>query len=176
MNWTDEPASENQLSHLRQFGYEPDHRLTKGEAAHLIQDFEQNPQRQHAWMEAGIHEGTRHEAQGLRTQVEAARRALAQAEQERSQLLEYDLSLAVTRRQQFWMDTCREPTEMRTRSAQVFELYMKHGCRFVAPAPEQTQEVLDALDAAMPAWEAEHPELFYQALELNFRELVRHVL
>jgi hypothetical protein len=31
--------------------------------------------------------------------------------------------------------------------------------------------VLTALDAAVPAWETLHPELFYQTLELNFPEL-----
>jgi hypothetical protein len=33
--------------------------------------------------------------------------------------------------------------------------------------------VLDALDGAMPLWDKEHPELFYQTLEINFPELVR---
>jgi hypothetical protein len=35
------------------------------------------------------------------------------------------------------------------------------------------QEILDALDSAMPAWEREHPALFYQTLELNFPHLLR---
>ena len=176
MNWTNEPATENQLSHLRQFGYEPDHRLTKGEAAHLIQDFEQHPERQNAWAEKGIREATKHEAQRLRAGVEDARRAAAQADQARSEPLQHDLALAIASRLEFWMDTCRNPTEMRTRSAQVFDLYMKHGCRFFAPGGEQVQEILDALDSAMASWESDRPELFYQTLELNFRELLRHGL
>ena len=55
----------------------------------------------------------------------------------------------------------------------VLELYQKHGCRFAVPSRQQVQDVLDALDAAMPVWEKEHPELFYQTLELNFPELLR---
>jgi hypothetical protein len=176
MNWTNEPATENQLSHRRQFGYEPDHRLMKGEAAHLIQDFEQHPERQNAWAETGIRETTKHEAQRLRAEVEEARRAVAQADPDRRDALEHDFALAVARRQEFWMDTGRDPTEMRARSAQVFDLYMKHGCRFFAPGREQVQETLEALDSAMACWESERPELFYQTVELNFRELLRHGL
>ena len=41
---------------------------------------------------------------------------------------------------------------------------------------EQVQEVLDALDSALPVWDREHPELFYQTLELNFPQLVKRVL
>jgi hypothetical protein len=37
------------------------------------------------------------------------------------------------------------------------------------------QVVLEALDAAMPLWDRDHPELFYQALELNFPQLVRRM-
>jgi hypothetical protein len=32
---------------------------------------------------------------------------------------------------------------------------------------------LDALDAAMGSWDRDYPQLFYQALELNFPELRR---
>jgi hypothetical protein len=35
------------------------------------------------------------------------------------------------------------------------------------------QHILDALDSAAPFWDKEHPELFYQTLQLNFPELVR---
>jgi molybdopterin-guanine dinucleotide biosynthesis protein A len=56
--------------------------------------------------------------------------------------------------------------------AQVQELYRKHGCRFAEPTSEQVRGILDALDRAMPHWEREHPELFYQTLELSFPELL----
>ena len=74
----------------------------------------------------------------------------------------------------FWTDTCREVNEMRSRTPAIMELYQKHGCRFLAPTHEQVQAVLNALDLAIRGWEELHPELFYQALELNFPELVRH--
>jgi hypothetical protein len=64
-------------------------------------------------------------------------------------------------------------TQMRVGTPEVQELYKHHGCRFQWPNGEQTQEVLDALDSAMPDWDRDHPELFYQTLELNFPELVR---
>ncbi len=62
---------------------------------------------------------------------------------------------------------------MRIRSAQVAELYRQFGCRFLPPTRQQTEYILAALDAALPGWEAQHPELFYQTLELNFPELLR---
>jgi len=77
-------------------------------------------------------------------------------------------------RLEFWEDTCREVTEMRLASKQVIDLYREYGCRFCAPSHSQVQNVLDALDSAAPRWEKDHPELFYQTLELNFPELVRH--
>lgn len=62
---------------------------------------------------------------------------------------------------------------MRMRSERVIQFYQLHGCRFLPPTNVQAESILTALDAAMPKWEQNHPELFYQALELNFPELVR---
>jgi hypothetical protein len=76
-------------------------------------------------------------------------------------------------RQEFWADTCREITQMRQSSQKVIDLYRRFGCRFCVPTHGQAQHVLSALDSAMPSWEEQHPELFYQTLELNFPELVR---
>ncbi|HTL55330.1 MAG TPA: hypothetical protein VL361_06600 [Candidatus Limnocylindrales bacterium] len=76
-------------------------------------------------------------------------------------------------RQEFWADTCREITQMQIGSPTVIELYRKYGCRFCPPTLEQARHVIQALDSAMPTWEATNPELFYQTLELNFPELVR---
>ena len=78
-----------------------------------------------------------------------------------------------TTRQEFWTDTCREVTQMQFGSPKVIELYRKYGCRFCAPSPQQVHHVLNALDSAISSWETEHPELFYQTLELNFPELIR---
>lgn len=76
-------------------------------------------------------------------------------------------------REDFWADTCREITQMLHGSHEAVELYRKYGCRFCAPGRQQVQYVLNALDAAMPHWEKEHPELFFQTLELNYPESVR---
>ena len=173
MNWSNEPAAESQLGRLRQFGYSAECPLTKGEAAYLINLFEQRPQTEAAGGgKAGV-EVARHLAYALRLTVEHTRRAVAEAGTEQAEL-QHGLDSAITRRQQFWIDSCRNPVRMQSRSASVLDLYMKHGCRFVAPEHEQAQGVIDALDAASPAWDRDNPELFYQTLELNFPELVRH--
>jgi len=75
----------------------------------------------------------------------------------------------------FWVDTCREATERHQACPAVMEYYQKHGCRFTVPSSQQVQEILAALDSAMPQWEKAHPELFFQTLEINFPELVRRV-
>jgi hypothetical protein len=78
-------------------------------------------------------------------------------------------------RQEFWLDTCRDVTGMHVGSAQVRELNRKHGCRFDAPTGAQVRGILEALDAALPQWDREHPELFFQTLELSFPQLLhRH--
>ena len=78
------------------------------------------------------------------------------------------------RRQEFWLDTCRGVAHMHLACAQIQELYRKYGCRFAEPTLQQVRGILDALDGAMPKWESEHPELFFQTLELSFPELVIH--
>ena len=86
------------------------------------------------------------------------------------------VSPALIEREEFWADTCREITQMQHASHEVVELYRQHGCRFCTPGRLQIEHVLQALDAAAPGWEKQHPELFYQTLELNFPELVRHTM
>jgi hypothetical protein len=83
------------------------------------------------------------------------------------------LASAGIERQEFWVDTCREATQMQIGSKPVLDLYRRFGCRFCVPTHQQVQSVLDALDSAMPDWEKLHPQLFFQTLELNFPELVR---
>jgi len=97
------------------------------------------------------------------------RKAVQNAEREG---LRDKLEVALHHRREFWMDTCREPLCMRAASPQVMELHRRHGCRFTAPTARQVQFILNALDAAVPDWDSEHPELFYQTLELNFPELL----
>jgi hypothetical protein len=173
MNWTDQLATECQVSHLRQLGYAPDHPLTKGEAAHLISDFEENPGAAAGFTESGIRATTKNEAHTLRATVEAAKRAVVESKWNEAEKARFELGLAMTKRQVFWVNTCRDPLQMQSPSLQVFDLYRTFGCRFVAPTADQAQVILDALDAAMGSWDTDYPQLFYQALELNFPELRR---
>jgi hypothetical protein len=113
-------------------------------------------------------------AQRSRTAVEEAREAVARARPDSLDQSQAALGVALSQRQQFWIDTCCDPTHMHAPSGQVLELYRQCGCRFVAPTRDQSQVVLDALDAAVPYWDRDHPELFHQTLELNFPELHRH--
>jgi hypothetical protein len=173
MNWTDQPATECQVGHLRQLGYTPDHPLTKGEAAHLISDFEANPESARSFAQSGIRATAKEDAHALRAIVEKAKRAAADATGDQAERARGELGVAVAKRQMFWVNTCRDPIQMQSPSPQVFDLYRNHGCRFIAPTREQAQEILDALDAAMPVWDRDYPQLFYQTLELNFPELCR---
>jgi hypothetical protein len=107
----------------------------------------------------------------LRQAVEDAMQALAAGENAQREGLRLRLETAQHDRQEFWMDTCREAREMRTPSPQARELYRQHGCCFGTPDSRQVQYILEALDSALPGWERDHPELFYQTLRLNFPEL-----
>ena len=174
MSGLSEQATESQLGRLRQFGYSADCPLTKAEAAHLISLLEAHPQPAHAG--SGGVEAPSRAAYALRLSIEHTRRALAEAGTAQSDHLQHSLDVAVAKRVDFWTESCRNPTRMQSRSASGMELYMKHGCRFLAPTREQTQGILNALDAASPIWDRDNPELFYQTLELNFPELLRHAL
>ena len=174
MPWADQQATGIQVSRLKQLGYAPDHPLTKGEALQLIREIEEHPEKRlragRSTQESGA------EAWRLRSELEQARREVAGALPGQKAPAEYRLSAAVSRRQEFWMDSCREPGKMRNASAQAIDLYMKHGCRFSEPARGQVLEILVALDGAAPCWDRDYPELFYQTLELNFRELLRRAM
>lgn len=158
MNATFEPATELQINQLRRFGHNPDRNLSRQEAAQLLFQLE------HSRTIAGIPQHTEHEAYHLRKVVEKEK-------QDRS---DEGLKAAVLRRQQFWAETFLEPTKMQIGWPQIIDLYRSHGCRFIDPTHAQVQEILDALDLALPYWDRDHPELFYQTLELNFPELVRN--
>ncbi len=189
MKWTDQRATKDQLSRLGEFGYAPDHPLAKGEASHLIRDFEACREGQAALAqsdareatkceatkcEATKYEATKCEAHGLRAAVENAKRAVAQAGQDEIQNFRHDLALAVSERQEFWRDTCCDAEKMHVVSMQARDLHKKYGCRFAAPTAQQVQDIFDALDLAMPLWDRDQPRVFYQTLELNFPELLCH--
>jgi hypothetical protein len=176
MTWTDEPATRKQIMSLREYGYKPDHPLTKTEASEIIVRLGGQP-------EPGTTAPAIHPAllpvgpYRLRLNVQNAQRAIDAGETNyggcsREELL----TRAITERREFWRDTCCEVTQMHHASPQVTELYRKFGCRYDPPTQHQVQEILEALDPAMPSWDRDHPELFFQTLELNHPELLRQRL
>jgi hypothetical protein len=175
MNWSDEPATENQLSARKRFGQPSDRLPPKTQGPDLVGAGSWDPSTAGASGENGVREIHKHSAHLLRVAVESARQIAIPCAPDKPETASGDLASAIARRQAFWMDTCRDPTQMQDRSVQILDLYMKYGCRFVVPTHEQVQEVLDALDAAMALWDRDHQELFYQTLELNFPELRRHL-
>jgi hypothetical protein len=120
-----------------------------------------------------ISESTKLHAHRLRLAAENALQA--QAANPEAPNVRADAVSTLNNRAEFWQDTCREVKEMHFGSVQVFELYQRFGCRFYAPNRSQVEEVLRALDSAMPVWDRDHLELFYQTLALNFPDLVRRV-
>lgn len=167
MEWADAPPTWKQLKYLKQLGYTPDHRLTKTEACELILKLGGQLDEPARAPEPPFPSTDSTDALQLRLAVEEAR--LAQATEKGR----HALAEAMTRRQHFWGDTCREGRELHSQARPVLELYRKHGCLFHSPTARQVQDILDALDTARPGWETDHPELFFQTLGLNFPELVR---
>lgn len=167
MHLADEPATDIQLNALRRFGYVSDHVLTRAEASHLLTRFQHPLPTEEVGPDGAVKPHTPYH---LRKLVEQAREAARQG------LAEGEAALAATmaQRQEFWIDTCREVTQMRLAWPEIITLYRQHGCCFMWPTREQVQEILDALDSALPTWDLEHPELFYQTLELNFPTLVQN--
>lgn len=118
-----------------------------------------------------LSESTKSIAHRLRQAAEEAKQKLAANPEGPN--VRADAASTVNARLDFWMDACRDVKEMRLGSVHVMELYQNYGCRYLTPTPAQAQELLGALDGALPTWDREHPELFFQTLELNFPHLVR---
>jgi len=173
MNWTEQPATWKQLRYLKRVGYKQERPLTKTEAAELITKLGGPSERLTSVMDHPALDKSKHEAYELRLSVEKAKQRVETGEEYSSANAQLDLALAVSKRQRFWIDTCCDPRQMQAASGQVVDFYRKFGCRFDVPTNKGVQEILDALDSAMPAWEREHPALFYQTLELNFPHLLR---
>lgn len=185
MSLSDEPATERQLMLLRSSGFAPTGPLSVTEAARLIRECQKgvvtarprqaggSAARMTASRErvSGLSESAKAYAYRLHVGVETAQRAMAQSPDAPN--VKADMASATAARLEFWIDTCQEVGQMHNASVQVLELYQSYGCRFSAPTRGQVQEIFEALDGALPLWEKEHPELFYQTLELNFPELVR---
>jgi hypothetical protein len=186
MDWPDEPASEQQVMHLKNLGCVPTANLTMTEAARLIRQYQKNlrhggnpavsksliPSSSGSiQVQPDLSESARNVAHRLHETAATAKRAMTAAPQAPN--VRADLISANTTRLEFWLDTCRDMREMQIASVQVYEFHHDYGHRLFAPTREQVQEILDALDTAMPTWDKEHPELFYKTLELNFPNLVR---
>ncbi len=174
MNWKDEPATENQLGHLRQLGYEPDHPLTKGEAASLIGDLQGFTEGRPRLTARDDLELASLSAYRLRLRVEDVRRSIAGAPGQPTQILQQTLEQAVVERQQFWADTCSGTDKLHPVPPQAVALHHVYGKSFAVPTGQQVQAILDSLDEAMGSWDKDHPELFYQTLELNFPDTLRY--
>jgi hypothetical protein len=173
MNSRNDPANRGQLAQLRGLGYEPNQTLSEARASELIGDPTAFHEGQPESAQAEIREVTKQAAYRLRADVESAQRELARGRTQNLENPRGELERALARRREFWVDTCREAGQMHSPSTHVVELYMKHGCRFAVPTDAHTQEILVALDGAMPGWDLNYPALFYQTLELNFPELLR---
>jgi hypothetical protein len=173
MDWQNEPATWKQLRYLRQHGYKPDRHLTKSAAADLITSMGGQVTTELPVPEAVVHQLPKQDAHLLRMEVEQAAKAVAEARRETLHAAEQTLAIAISKRQMFWIDTCRDPTRMQAACGQVLEFYRIYGCSFETPMNKQVQEVLSALDSAIPSWDRDHPGLFYQTLQLNYPELAR---
>jgi hypothetical protein len=172
MDWSDEPATWKQVRFLKQKGYRVDHALTKIEADEIITTLGGSRAFCVALQESDRHENVT--AEHWRSAVDHARQALAAADETTCAGRQRELSEAVRERQEFWRDTCRDTCRMRHATSQVLDLYRTQGCLFWEPGPEEVQTVLNALDAACPDWDANHLELFYETLCLNFPSLFRY--
>src|SRR6185436_17902591 len=174
MNWADGPATWKQLRFLSHHGYKPDHVLTKSEASELVRKIGGDPNTLAGVPEKEAQPVRQEEkAYDLRLKVEHSRQAMANAGRWDMDKHRHELAIAASKREEFWLLTCPASGRVGLPSQQAQDFYQKHGCRFVAPTRQQVHYVLDALDSVMPHWDRDHPELFYQTLELNFPELVR---
>ncbi len=173
MEFTDEPATWKQLKYLRQLGYQPDHRLSKSEATSLIYSLGGQTGGEAGLAPNRTEETTARGPSHLHARVENAQSAVAKAQQAEAERCRHELIKVVAERQEFWIDTCREAARMHSHAMPVLELYRKYGCLYNEPTHGQAQDILDALDSALPNWDRDHPELFYQTLGLNFPELLR---
>jgi len=196
MDWQEEPATQQQLLMLQEYGFVPTLNLTVTQAARLIRQYRKHPPRSGApaatagptagtppppsavrALAADTHgmpldESARVHAFRLHTLVEAARRALAENPSRPG--VRADVHSAVGARQRFWLDTCREGRDLQAASPQALEFYQHFGARFFTPTWEEVGEALEALDRAVKDWDKAHPELFYETLKLNFPSLLRH--
>ena len=175
-------ATEKQLQYLEVFGYISDKPLTKEDASILIAQFSEDPERrrirdknQAEKTEQGFAERERNLAYHLRSEFDQAKQSAEKAE--RADIRDAKMYLKDTRNERlwFWQDTFRTPDQMEGSGTneQAIRLYFAQGYRFEMPSEENTNVILDALDANSPTWDKDVPEYFFSTLENNFAELVK---
>jgi hypothetical protein len=182
MSWKDDPATEKQLAYLRQFGYEPNGPITKGEASQLIDQFSEDPARDAIRTSNQIRESDRldHEAEKkfayvLHRLVNELTESLTTAERDEKGDIKWELNDTRQRRLQFWKDTMRSPEKVEDFHVQANDLFESRGHHFKMPSKAQLEAMLEALDASSPTWDLEMPEYFFTTLEHNFPELKRRM-
>ena len=174
MDWSNEPATWKQLKYLREHGFTPPRPLNKAEALELIRGFGGTAVEIAAPVANQLRETTVNcNAYQLRSDVEKARKSLQAAMASEFESAQVRLNSAISKRQEFWMDTCREARHVHLASLQVHELYQKHGCRFELPKKQGRAIYPGCARFRRSQLGSDHPELFYQTLELNFPSLVR---
>lgn len=188
-----EPATERQLQYLEQLGQDLGGlNLTKAEASELIAKLcadQTGPEPEPEVEEETTEEYIEHEAYRLHEEIDSARASLNSEEnsplpdaEEEQDLVEReksiadcraDLKLAQDSRIEFWLLTF-EKIDLSGSYISTSDYYDKWGKRFKKPKRAQVEAILDALDSsAAPAWDKDHPELFYRTLEINFPVLLR---
>ncbi len=231
MDWEEEPATNQQLLRLREYGFVPTFPLTVTQAARLIRQYSKRPShaappepvtspamarpqpavqqsarpaRQPATGSAGsfagnavrqaagpvrqapsantdftaaaagerLSQGARLHGFQLRVTVQVAEKTVKENPDRPG--VRADLHSAIAARQQFWFDTCRDEKDTPFLSLHAVEFHQHFGAHFFSPTWDEVGEVLDALDGAMPGWDKDHAELFYETLKLNFPSLLRH--
>jgi len=201
MDWQEEPATQQQLLRLQEYGFVPTFNLTVTQAARLIRQYSKRPARSVAPAAASptpptapasvarhvpaeppapppqtrsemLSQSAKMHAFRLHAAVEAAEEVLAETPDRPG--ARADVQAALGARQRFWLDTCREGRDLQAASAEALEFHQQLGARYFTPTWEEVAEVLEALDRAMAEWDKDHPELFYETLKLNFPSLLRH--
>ncbi len=208
MDWKEEPATQQQLLRLQEYGFVPTFPLTVTQAARLIRQYK-HPQRPAAASAleppaakvqileqektvprpeplprvmtrqsappapvGKVSESARSYVLQLRLNVESCECALVEHPDRPGG--KADVHSAVSARQRFWLDTCRDGFDLQAASAQAIEFHDHYGLHYFPPTWDEVAEILVALDTAMPGWDQDHPELFYETLRLNFPSLQRH--
>jgi hypothetical protein len=182
MSWREDPATEKQLNYLKEFGFNPERVLTKGEASDLIAQFSEDPERsairdknQSEKWEEEFNEREQNLAFHLHSEFDEAKQSMDTAESDEIDDAKMYLEDARNERMWFWQDTFRSPDQMEGAGTneQQIKLYFVQGYRFEMPAEEVIQSLLVALDANSPTWDKDTPEYFFQTVEHNFPELLR---